>query len=319
MPLPQPATFDEFMRLQHVAAINVTGADHSSWNGTYEVQPYKLTDDGKLVLGTAGWDHTMRYDEARVLQPLREMFRYAGQSADDATLLRYREALAVVYHENLHMLAGPGTEHADAQRDFRIEAVRALEEGVTESYGYETLDDYIDELQLDRVAPGLKNVVGLMAYERFTPAAETLAYELATLDRTDRLEMLRRMAVVNAGGKWAVAAGVIADRYGLGAPHFAAERVIAERRITNVMWNEFGKLPGLSVVAPHQLFGRSAAIGRQAFEEGSKVAGQYVARRVSFGGVASPGRGPAGPGTYGTRGGAAYFVNRQTGTSERRP
>ncbi|NUR99420.1 MAG: hypothetical protein HOV67_29705, partial [Kribbellaceae bacterium] len=157
----RPASFDEFMRMQHLAAINVTGADHSSWNGKYEVQPYKLTDDGKVVLGSAGWDHTIRYDEARVLRPLRDMFRYAGQRVDDATLLRYREALAIVYHENLHLLAGPGTEHADAKQDFRIDAVRALEEGVTESYGHETLDDYIDELQLDLGAPGIKNVFGL--------------------------------------------------------------------------------------------------------------------------------------------------------------
>ncbi|MFF0265422.1 hypothetical protein [Kribbella sp. NPDC004536] len=317
MPLPQPATFDEFMRLQHVAAINVSGADHSSWNGTYEVQPYALTDDGKLVLGSAGWDHTIRYEEARVLTPLRNMFRDAGQDVGDATLLQYREALAVVYHENLHMLAGPGTEHSDAKQDFRIDAVRALEEGVTESFGHETLDDYIDELQLDRVAPGIKNVVGLMAYERFTPAADTLAYELATLDRCDRFEMLRRLAVVNASGKWAVAAGVIADRYGLGAPHFAKERQFTERKITNAMWNQFGKLPGLSAVGSHQLFGRSAAIGRRAFEEGSAIAGQHFARRVSFGGVASPGRSTSGWGAYGARGGPPPSVNRRPGSPER--
>jgi hypothetical protein len=318
MPLPPPATFDEFMRLQHTAAIKVTGADHSSWNGTYEIQPYRLTDDGKLVLGSAGWDHTIRYDEARVLRPLREMFRNAGRQASDATLLRYREALAVVYHENLHLLAGPGTEHADAKQDFRIDAVRALEEGVTESYGHETLDDYIDEFQLDHVAPRIKNVVGLMAYERFTPAADTLAYELATLEQTGRLEVLRRMAVVNASGKWAVAAGVIADRHGLGAPHFATERAVAERRITNAMWNHFGNLPGLSVVTSHQLFSRSTAIGRQAFDEGRGIAGQYFARRVSFGGVTSPGRGTSGPDTYGARGGPPHSVNRQPGAPERR-
>ncbi|GAA1134961.1 hypothetical protein GCM10009630_37070 [Kribbella jejuensis] len=315
----RPASFEEFMRVQHLAAINVTGADHSSWNGTYDVQPYELTDDGKLVLGSAGWDHTIRYDEERVLRPLREMFRYAGQQVDDATLLRYREALAVVYHENLHLLAGPGTEHADAQQDFRIDAVRAFEEGVTESYGHETLDDYIDELQLDLVAPGIKNVIGLMAYERFTPAAETLAYELGTLDEADRLEILRRMVVVNATGKWTVAAGIIADRYGLGAPHFATERVIAERRITNAMWKHFGKLPGLSIVASHQLFSRSAAVGHQAFEEAREIAGEYFARRISFGGVASPARGTSGWGTYSTRSGPPQSLNRRPEPPDLRP
>jgi hypothetical protein len=305
------------MRLQHVAALNVTGAHHSSWNGTWEVQPYKLTDDGLRVLGTAGWDHTIRYDEVRVLQPLREMFRYAGQRHDDATLLRYREALAFVYHENLHMLAADGTEHADAQQDFRIAAVRALEEGVTESYGHETLGDYIDEFQLRRVAPGIENVVGFPAYERFTPAADTLAYELGTLDEIARFEALRRMVVVNATGKWAVATGIIADRYGLGDPSFAGERETAERRITNAMWNHFGKLPGLSGLGQHQIFTRSCAIGRDAFQDGRAVAGQYFTRRVSFGGVTSPGRGTSGWGSYRSRGGPQSSVTRLPGTPER--
>ncbi|MET9273671.1 hypothetical protein [Kribbella sp. NPDC003557] len=319
MPLPQPATFDEFMRLQHVAAVNVSGADHSSWNGTYEAQPYKLTDDGLRVLGTAGWDHTIRYDEERVLRPLQQMFLQAGQQQDDATLLRYREALAIVYHENLHMLAGPGTEHADAELDFRFAAVRALEEGVTESYGHETLDDYIDEFQLDRVAPGIKNVVAFPAYERFTPATETLAYELAGLDNTDRFEIVRRMAVVNATGKWAVATGIIADRYGLGDPRFAREREAAERRITQAMWNHFGKLPELSALGSHQIFSRSCAIGRKAFEEGRSVAGQYFARTVSFRGVAAPGRGASGWGSYSAGSGSAYSVTRRPQGPERRP
>ena len=319
MPLRQPATFDEFMRLQHVGAVNVSGADHSSWNGTWEVQPYKLTDDGLQVLGSAGWDHVIRYDEERVLRPLRQMFLHAGQLQDDATLLRYREALAVVYHENLHLLAGRGTEHADAEQDFRIAAVRALEEGVTESYGHETLDDYVDEFQLDLVAPGIKNVVGFPAYERFTPAAETLAYELGGLDNADRLEMLRRMAIVNATGKWSVATGVIADRYGLGDPRFAQERGIAERRITNAMWQHFGKLPDLSGLGSHLVFSRSCAIGRNAFEEGRAVAGQYFARSVSFGGVASPGRATSGWGSYSARGGPPYSGTRRAGGPERRP
>jgi hypothetical protein len=317
MPLPPPATFDEFMRLQHTAALNVTGADHSSWNGTYEMQPYKLTDDGMRVLGTAGWDHTIRYDEDQVLRPLRDMFRYAGQRQDDATLLRYREALAVVYHENLHLLAAAGTEHADAERDFRFAAVRALEEGVTESYGHETLGDYMEEFQLRRVAPGIENVVGFPAYERFTPAAETLAYELGALDQADRLEVLRRMVVVNATGKWAVATGIIADRYGLGDPRFAGEREVAERRMTNAMWKHFGKLPGLSVVGSHQIFSRSCAVGRDAFEEGRAVAGQYFTRSRSFGGVASPGRGTSGWGSYRARGGSPPSITRLPGTPER--
>lgn len=317
MPLAQPATFDEFMRLQHLGALNVTGADHSSWNGTYELQPYQLTDDGLQVLGTAGWDHTLRYDEDRVLRPLRDMFRYAGQQQDDATLLQYREALAIVYHENLHLLAADGTEHADAERDFRFAAVRALEEGVTESYCNETLDEYIDEFQLRRIAPGIENVVGFPAYERFTPAADTLAYELATLDEAARFEVLQRMVVVNATGKWAVATGIIADRYGLDDPRFAGERETAERRITNAMWKHFDKLPDLSGLGSNQIFGRSCAIGHAAFDEGRAVAGQYFTRRVSFGGVASPGRGTSGWGSYRAGGGPQSSVTRRPEVPER--
>ncbi|NUR97222.1 MAG: hypothetical protein HOV67_18430 [Kribbellaceae bacterium] len=94
---------------------------------------------------------------------------------------------------------------------------------------------------------------------------------------------------------------------------------MAERRITNAMWNQFGKLPGLSALGSPQLFSRSVAIGQQAFDEGRRIAGEYVVRRVSLGGVAAPGRGTSGWGAYGARGGPPYSVSRQSEPPERRP
>jgi hypothetical protein len=200
-------SYEELVARQAEAALRLSSADHSSWN--HRVVP--TTDEDKAAgdRGIAGWDGTIRYDEQQVAATLREMFERAGQRHDAKTLLRYREALRIVLHENSHLLAAAGTEHCEARELFRNPTVRALDEGVTESWSFAHLDDYIDELGLEVIAPGIKDVQGRRAYPQFNPAAKTLTDGIGRLANLDGDEVLRRLNVVNAADKWAVATELV--------------------------------------------------------------------------------------------------------------
>jgi hypothetical protein len=259
--------------------------------------------DGERVAGTATWEHDILYDEETVRKPLREMFRHPGKAHDDRTLLRFRIAIHVVYHENLHLLAARGTEHADARTAYRDPAVKALDEGATEEYSHETLDDFIDEVQLETIAPGLKTVRSSKVYARFTPAAATLADELGVVARSQRLEVLRRMVIVNAADKWSVATGILAKAYGL-TDLLPADRLAeVEAQLKLAMWRKFDELPTLAPLPANELFGRSVNVGKQAFEIGLQAAGLASIQGRSIGGLPRlvPGRPDRGNGGWSSR------------------
>src|SRR5690348_11127895 len=137
-------SFRELMREQAKAAVQVSGAHHSSWNERYGP---RIAPDSKTG-GTANWDNSISYNPRHVDERLQEMFRNARvHNQDPADLRGYRDALRVVLHENVHLLASEGREHSQAKAAFeRGPGVRPLEEGVTELYSHQKLNEYIDEL-----------------------------------------------------------------------------------------------------------------------------------------------------------------------------
>jgi hypothetical protein len=268
MPLEKPDSFDSLMARQHHAAVNVTGADHSSWSGDLGET---LKVENGVILGTATWEHAILYDSERVQKPLKEMFEHQGEKQDDKTLLRYRNAMKTVFHENSHLLAGPGTEHRDAMGPFQQPAVRALEEGITEAYSFRNLDSYIDELQLDQVAPGIKNVVGRSSYPKFTPAAQALAHNLGEVSKLGASEVLRRMNVVNAAEKWPIATDIVFEANNLHEVVPSAEVAGAKARIQAAMQEHFGNLKDIKPGALGERV-QSANLGFRAFAAGQAEA-----------------------------------------------
>lgn len=268
MPLEKPDSFDSLMARQHHAAVNVTGADHSGWSGDLG-ETRKV--ENEVILGTVTWEHALLYDSERVQKPLREMFEHQGETQDDKTLLRYRNALKTVFHENSHLLAGPGTEHRDAMGPIQQPALGALEEGITEAYSFRNLDSYIDELQLDQVAPGIKNVVGRSSYPEFMPAAQALARNLGEVSKLGTDEVLRRMNVVNAVEKWPVAADIAFEANNLHEVVPSAEVAGAKARIRAAMQGHFGNLEDIKPGALGERV-QSANLGFRAFAAGQAEA-----------------------------------------------
>ena len=77
------ASYRELLAEQANAAIRISGAHHSSWNGqTHDTDPKEEVD------GKAQWNHTIRYNDERIAARLREMFRNARVHPQDPDTLR---------------------------------------------------------------------------------------------------------------------------------------------------------------------------------------------------------------------------------------
>jgi hypothetical protein len=259
-------TFRELMREQANAAVQVSGAHHSSWNGRFGAPIARGSDLG----GTANWDNSISYNPRHVDERLQQMFHHNRvHNQDPAELRGYRDAMRVVLHENVHMLSSEGRDHAQSQAAFASSpGVRPLEEGVTELYSHQALNDYIDELGVDEVAPGIKNVKSPQVYKQFTPAVEGFAETVGQKSGMQREEVIARLAVVPADQKFQLAAAAMYDNSRLPGMIPEDQRQQAIGQIAKAMGSEFGRVARLPESADA---GARRRIGVDAAVAGSKV------------------------------------------------
>lgn len=177
------------------AAIQVSGADRTAWNG-------HIVEAGEGILGVAHWDGTLHLDRECILDPLRELYETPGASRPDEVLIRGREALVTVLHEQSHFLGPTSATQEAARAAFMLPGSRALEEGVAEAWAQDHLDEYVERLGIDKVAPGITQVRSPPSYQAFVPAIRVLATDLdsrAGLPSGETLQALNRQT---AEGQW---------------------------------------------------------------------------------------------------------------------
>ena len=153
LPRRIPRSLEELIEAARDAAVTVSGADHSNWSGQLQNARHIR---GMPVAGEATWGHGLRLDYGYVMAPLRQMYANPGVRHDAATLLKYRRAVETLFHEHVHLLSAHGTDHTEAEPYMRQPSVQALEEGVTEAYAFAKLNDFIDELGIEQIAPAIK-------------------------------------------------------------------------------------------------------------------------------------------------------------------
>lgn len=188
---------------QHAqAALQISGAGQTAWNG-------EVVEAGKGILGLAHWDGTLHLDRECVLDPLQEMYERSGEPRSDADLVRCREALVTLLHEQSHFLGPAGATQEAARSAFKLLGSRPLEEGVAEAWAHDHLNDYIRQLGIDKVAPGITEVRSEASYAAFVPAVRLFA---ADLDRRTGLppgESLNLLSNQTAEGQWDTAVDLI--------------------------------------------------------------------------------------------------------------
>ncbi|TWD80536.1 hypothetical protein FB561_1617 [Kribbella amoyensis] len=197
-----PRTLTELLAVHADAAIAVSGAGRTAWNG-------QVVEAGDGILGLANWDGTLHLDRECILEPLRELYARTGDQQSPEALLRYREALLTVLHEQSHFLGPAGATQEAARLAFRQPGSRALEEGVAEVWAHRRLDAYLTELGIDQVAPGIERVTAEPSYQAFVPAVELLTADLdqrAGLPPGSTLDQLNRET---AEGQWPMVSDLV--------------------------------------------------------------------------------------------------------------
>ena len=232
------SAFDHLMRNQAAAAVAISGADKSAWTGYVQA-----TSGG--ALGTANFHGVIDYDQAQVLDPLHELSRNNGRQQDRETLLRYRNALQTMLHENSHMLGPRDSDWAQSTGPYQVPSNMALEEGVTEAWSVAHVNNYIDALGAEKLAPGIKGTVTRQPYPQYVPAAQVLAYGIGQDIRQSGDEVLRRLNTQDVGGKWPAAADMMFRSTDLPSIVPPEHHDIVRGRIQHAMQSNFSHLRDL--------------------------------------------------------------------------
>ena len=190
-----PSSLAELLTRHAQAALQISGADQTAWNG-------QVVEAGEGILGLAHWDGTLHLDRECILDPLNELYTRSGEPLSDAALIRYREALVTLLHEQSHFLGPDGATQEAARDAFQQTGSRALEEGVAEAWAHAQLDDYLTELGVDQVAPGIDRVLAEPSYQAFTPAVQVLTSDLDERAGLAPGETLRALNRQTAEGQW---------------------------------------------------------------------------------------------------------------------
>jgi hypothetical protein len=188
-----PTSADELLVMSGEAARVLADAEQSAWNG-------RIAESAAPILGLAHWDGTLYLDRESILDPLHHLYEHAGEERPASTLVSYRESLATLLHEHAHFLGPAGSSQEAAREAFTKPGSRQLEEGVTEAWAQDHLDEYIHRLGIDKVAPGIDSVQASGYYAAFVPAVRDLTSDLEfrnDLRQGEILDLLNRQTAAS--------------------------------------------------------------------------------------------------------------------------
>ncbi|MFZ0216784.1 MAG: hypothetical protein WAM30_12695, partial [Candidatus Dormiibacterota bacterium] len=259
------ASVSDLLRRQAKDALQITGAASSAWNGKTRWLPRPGSEaEPPGVVGVAEWDGTIYYDRRYVLEPLAELFERPSGTRSAIAGYRAKNALAVVLHENCHLLAADPRDHAATREAWNWSTV-VLEEGVTEAYSSRHLNDYVDRLGLERRAPGIRELEAETTYPLFVPAVTTLARGVGRLTDQSGDEVLRRLVIEAGGKKYGRLGRLVLDGTGLGDRMPAREREANAERIAEAAQEVLGEVGELGSFLTREAAERlSRRLGREA-------------------------------------------------------
>jgi hypothetical protein len=259
--MTQPQTFQELIKAHGKAAMELSGAGQSAWNGIVQE-----TDNG--ILGVANWNGTLELDQVTVTDPLRKMYATPGVQHDAATLDGFRDAFATMLHEQSHFHGPVGASQQDAKIGFQTPGAQQLEEGVTEAWTQDNLDEYLTELGADQVAPGIENAHAQKAYPEFVPAARELAAGIGARTGQSEGEVLTALNAQTAAGQWSTATEMLYNSSDLPQVVPPDQESNVKNSIEQAMRSEFERVDNLGNVGSHNKEILSASIGQDTVTAG---------------------------------------------------
>lgn len=258
-----PDSLEELLERQADDARALSGARSSAWNGRVGWLPAVERPQPRAVVGLADWDGTIYYDRAYVQRPLQALFSRAGD-LESHELWHAKNALAVVLHENCHLLASDPEDHQLTRASWSLPLVM-LEEGSTELFAQSRLDAYVRRLGLDRLAPGLTEVEAEASYPLFVPAVRTLTQGVGRLTGQTGPEVLRQVICEAGAKKFQTLGGIVLTGSGVAARIPERDREAAAAGISDAVREAFGDVARLGFSLPlHTSLQLSRRTGREA-------------------------------------------------------
>jgi hypothetical protein len=226
-----------------------------------------------VLLGLAGWDGSLAFDEVFVTAPLKEMYGHAGERRSEHLLRRYRFALSEMFHQQSHLLTEAGVSYADSAAAFADPAVRLLELGVCAAWTAQKLDEHLEALGVPEIAPGIERVTLPDGYPSYLPAAVALCEAIGERSGMPAHEVLRRLNAVAPASKLPQATTLLLTASGLARVVPPAERAMVQQQVSEQI-----RLPLLAMATlpvdgsdERALRTTAAAAGREAVTAGVRA------------------------------------------------
>ena len=264
-PAPRGVTgLAELLERRAEDALALSGAETSAWNGNVVWLPRDGRPAPRGVVGIADWDGTIYYDRTYVQRPLQTLFEKAGSGLEGPELYRAKNALAVVLHENCHLLASDPGDHALTKDRWSWPLV-VLEEGATELFTQSTLNTYLERLGLDRLVPGLKEMESEATYPLFVPAVRTLTQGIGRLTSQPGQEVLRKVVCQAGGKKFQTVGAIVLEGSDLASRMPAGHQAAATEAIADAVRTAFGDVARIGpFLNPETSIQVSRRVGREA-------------------------------------------------------
>lgn len=198
LPTMEAGWLEHVLIRQADAAIRISGADSSSWDGNLD--QFRPTLAVKGASGLAWPNGRIQYRTDQVQWPIRAAVS-RGRLLDDRTATNARMALYVILHENTHMLAREGRPFRGCRLHLFHEI--SVEEGVTDLFAHANLDRYVHALGLHTVAPGILGTRHRPSYPGYVAMVNGLLTGVSDVTGSSRRTILGQLATVNPQDKWA--------------------------------------------------------------------------------------------------------------------
>ena len=254
----------ELLERQAEDARALSGARTSAWNGRVGWLPREGHTEPRGVVGLADWDGTIYYDRNYVQRPLQTLFEKAGGGLEGYELFRAKNALAVVLHENCHLLGSDRRDHALTRTRWSWPLV-VLEEGATELFTQARLNAYVRRLGLDQLVPGFNDVATEATYPLFVPAVQTLTQGVGRLTGQAGSEVLRKVICEAGGKKFETLGAIVLQGTGMAARMPSDHQPAAEVEIADAVRKAFGDTARIGAfLTPEVSVKVSRRVGREA-------------------------------------------------------
>lgn len=217
---------------QVVEAVERRTRTLSAWNGEIYVE----TDP--RVLGGAEADGSMTLTIADVIEPIRRI--HSGVQLSDGDIEAARDALATIVHEAAHLSTRKGDPSLAGAHPPLDAPGEALDEGLTELWTRDNVDDVIQDMGLDQVEPGLLDAPVNNSYPAYTAATQGLIDSLARSTGTPSERLTEQIRRTDLSQRWSAIADLVIDRHLAGLMP-AADRPVIREDLANRLRAEFAR------------------------------------------------------------------------------